>query len=424
MSSVLPFDIIALIIDIVGEDKDTNLLKQLALVSHSFLQICNKHLFATVELRDAFPTRPGPIASSKKGFVKLLNSRPDVVKYIRKLTYTVAVTVGVSHHFDSEFESFSPALTVSESDDDRFILPNLLRTISRLKCLTIIGSMLDWNALDSSLTSALLHLMHLPTINHIDLSYMQNFPLFNLTPSVNLRRLDIVFLIEADGPPILVQSEMMPKIREFHSSQSSLSTTKLLYATMQDGQPAFNFMDLRRFSMSFASFDDGRSIRYLLQNAKLLETLHLLVGFDWSLVGLHDILSPSAHTLKVLDLTVSLYSVPLPLAGLCEELEAMAGHYALEALSIEVQVDGHETEDFIGSTIQKVENVLVKSGWSALKQVSFKVSIACCLVTKVNIEKLFEALQTLPDKYLNRISKLESVAFGYSAYFVERNFLA
>ena len=71
MSSVLPFDIIALIIDIVGEDKDTNLLKQLALVSHSFLQICNKHLFATVELRDAFPTRPGPIASSKKGFVKL-----------------------------------------------------------------------------------------------------------------------------------------------------------------------------------------------------------------------------------------------------------------------------------------------------------------------------------------------------------------
>ena len=39
MSSVLPFDIIALIIDIVGENQDTNLLKELALVSHSFLQI-------------------------------------------------------------------------------------------------------------------------------------------------------------------------------------------------------------------------------------------------------------------------------------------------------------------------------------------------------------------------------------------------
>ena len=56
MSLVLPSDIIALIINIVGENKDTNLLKELALpvVSHSFfLQICSKHLFATVELCDA-----------------------------------------------------------------------------------------------------------------------------------------------------------------------------------------------------------------------------------------------------------------------------------------------------------------------------------------------------------------------------------
>ena len=85
MSSVLPFDIIALIIDIVAENKDTDLLKKLALVSHSFLQICSKHLFATVELHSAIPEFN--VASSKKGFVKLLNSRPDVVKYIRKLTY-------------------------------------------------------------------------------------------------------------------------------------------------------------------------------------------------------------------------------------------------------------------------------------------------------------------------------------------------
>jgi hypothetical protein len=44
MSSVLPFDIIALIIDIVGENNDTDLLKELALVSHSFHQLCSKHL--------------------------------------------------------------------------------------------------------------------------------------------------------------------------------------------------------------------------------------------------------------------------------------------------------------------------------------------------------------------------------------------
>ena len=45
MPSVLPFDIIAQIIDVVGKkNKDTDLLKELALVSHVFLQICSKHL--------------------------------------------------------------------------------------------------------------------------------------------------------------------------------------------------------------------------------------------------------------------------------------------------------------------------------------------------------------------------------------------
>jgi hypothetical protein len=98
----------------------------------------------------------------------------------------------------------------------------------------------------------------------------------------------------------------------------------------------------------------------------------------------------------------------------------MAGHNSmLEALSFDVRVDGHETEDFIGSIIQKVEKVLVKPGWSALRQVSFKVSIACCLAPKANIAKLSEALQSLPHKYLSHLSKLESVACNYSAYVVK-----
>jgi hypothetical protein len=217
------FEIIALIIDIIG---DTNLLKELALVSQSFHQICSKHLFATVELRNADPNyesnRIYDITSSKKGFVKLLTSRPDVVKYIRKLTYSLRVDINNDDHL------LSP------------ILSNFLSTISRLNCLTITGSMLDWNTLDSSLTSMFFHLMHLPTINHIDLSYIQNFPLSSLSPSVNLLRLDLFYLMryepsgtydrleEDDSPEIVVQ--MMPKIRELHTSGSALLTTKLLHA--------------------------------------------------------------------------------------------------------------------------------------------------------------------------------------------------
>ena len=167
MSPILPFDIISLIIDIVAEKDDTNLLKELALVSHCFHQICSKHLFADIELYEANPSLD--IGSSKKGFVKLLKSRPDVVNYIRELRYTVN-----NVNYDVQL----PPKHGSVNNEDHLlssILPNLLRTIPRLNCLMIISSHdspFDWNELDSSLKSAFLHLIHLPTINHIDLSYI------------------------------------------------------------------------------------------------------------------------------------------------------------------------------------------------------------------------------------------------------------
>ena len=396
MSPVLPFDITVLIIDIAHENKDTNLLKELALVSHSFLQICSNHLFATVELHDAVPIRD--IASSKKAFVKLLKSRPDVVKYIRKLTYKV------SRRKDDDDHLLSP------------ILPNFLPTFSRLNCLTISGSRRDWNTLDSSLISAFLHLMRLPTINHIDLSFIKNFPLSSLTSSVNLLRLDIYILtcsdpLKEDGSSeVLV--EMIPKIRELYTSTSPQVTTKLLHAKRQDGGPAFNFMDLRRLKMSFDRSYDERNFRYLLQNAKLLEKLDLEVVHGESLVGL---LSPSARALKVLHLSVSLMHGSVILGGICEELEALAGDNMLEALSfkVDVRVVFGDAVDFVGSIMQKVEKVLVKPGWSMLRQVSFKLSLADFRIDR--LRELDEALQSLPDKYLSHLSKLESVAFNYSA---------
>ena len=57
-----------------------------------------------------------------------------------------------------------------------------------------------------------------------------------------------------------------------------------------------------------------------------------------------------------------------------------------------------------------VEEVLVKPGWSALRQVSFEVCHGC--LTSVEREKS-KVLRSLPNKYLSCLSKLESVAFNY-----------
>ena len=404
---VLPYDIAIQIIDIVGETKNTNLLKRLALVSHSFNQLCSKYLFATIELHDAKHRTP----SSKKGFIKLVESRPDVIRYIHKLTYNLTRARCKKANVD---HLVSP------------VLSNFLPTISCLNTLEIIGldntsySKRQWNRLDSSLTSSFLHLMHLPTINHIHLSNIVDFPLSSLASCVNLHGLNIRSPFNwLEEECSVVQSKIAPKIREFQTELSFESMKTLLHAKRQDGQPAFDFMDLRRLSMFFARSEDYQNLRYLLQNAKLFEELHLEFGggYSASLLGLDEILSASARTLKVLDLTV-LFSSYL-LVGLCEKLEAMAGHDTLEALSFEFVLEHHEREDSIGTIVQEVETLLVKPGWSALRQVSIKFSIALACGSREYRAELVETLQCLPDIYLSRLSNLESVAFNYSV--VRRN---
>ena len=196
MTPVLPFDIFTLIIDIVGENKDTDLLKELSLVSYSFLQICSKHLFSTVELHGAAPKHN--IDTSNKGFVKLLRSRPEVVRHIRKLSYKIGL--GDNRYPLSQLQPTHRCHPSSDDDDYHLLAPILLkflRKIPCLNCLTIAAAVRDWNTLDSSLTSALLHLVHLPTINHIEISCIRNFPLSSLTSSINLHRLDIFDMFDA-----------------------------------------------------------------------------------------------------------------------------------------------------------------------------------------------------------------------------------
>ena len=82
----------------------------------------------------------------------------------------------------------------------------------------------------------------------------------------------------------------------------------------------------------------------------------------------------------------------------------------LEAITLGIHVAGHETEDFIGSIIQTMEKILVKPGWSTLRQVSFTLLIPY----DESSTELFMLLQFLPDRYLSHLPKIESIAFNYS----------
>ena len=84
-----------------------------------------------------------------------------------------------------------------------------------------------------------------------------------------------------------------------------------------------------------------------------------------------------------------------------------------------VLVNDHwpDTVDSIGLTFEEVDKVLIKPGWSALRQVSFKIKFTCWWESGL---ELYDTLQSLPDKYLSRLSNLESVASSFSTYIVKR----
>ena len=245
--------------------------------------------------------------------------------------------------------------------------------------------------------------MHLPprAIDHIEISYIQKFPLSSLIPCVNLFRLDVLYLGHDDDSFETVPSEVMPKLREFRTTGSSLLAMKLLYTKLQYGRPALNLTNLRRLSLFPEDFEDKSSIQYLLQRAKLLEEVRLPDELGQGIVELHDNLSPTACTLKVLHLTIPFppYGRVSPPTRLREELEAMAGHNVLEALTFEIEMGESNLKDCNGTIIQKVGEVLVKPGWSALRRVFFEL----------------KALRSLTiEKHLSHFSELESVAFNYS----------
>ena len=126
-----------------------------------------------------------------------------------------------------------------------------------------------------------------------------------------------------------------------------------------------------QFNHTFAFICNDHE-RDILQNAKLLEKLHLSVCLCRVLLeGLHDILSPCTHFI-ILKTLISQYPyMKNPRISLFRyRFQAFARNRkrwrGLKTLSFEVNVDGYERQNLIGSIIQIVEKVLVKPGWTAL----------------------------------------------------------
>ena len=247
----LPYDIVGHIIDILAAEGDLASVKNVSLTSSSLLHFCRRHIFHTIPF--CTNTR-----SLKNPFIKLLSNSPAIVQYIRELNFEV-------YYSDIKL---SP------------LLPNLLHTISHLKCLRITSFIFNWTVMDPLLQSALLHLMSLPSLTHFVISCMEYMPISAFAPCINLEHLDIRYttlaVFEDDECPSLQMSpSKTPRILEFKNVGSQRAVEELLRAKWNDGRPFLDFSHVKILELEFATFQDVQLTRELFENVSYLEDLKI-----------------------------------------------------------------------------------------------------------------------------------------------------
>ena len=253
MPSILPLEIEETILDLLAkDDKGHSALKTCSLVCHAFLPICRKHIFGSIVLSNDHKMVS---ASTPHAFERLLRETPEIADYIHKLELDCRI----------QFTD----LPIQES----------LRQISRLKFLTIshhygrFWERLDWS--NNSIRSALLHLLHLPTLTHFKMSDIDNFVISDLIPCVNLKYLDIgsftTVAAENAFPAVLPEYSIQPN--EFVArSGTSGAIKKLCTARRPDGQPIINFGSLSKITVDIEEREAPQELLrccHVLTNAKI-----------------------------------------------------------------------------------------------------------------------------------------------------------
>ena len=269
---LVPLEVVEQIIDIVGaktqgyydQFEDFPSLQACALVCHSFLALCRKHIFASVNLN-----RRRPISTSDD-LNRLLSNSPHLAVYIRKLDY--------------------------EFNENEFLperlpwLSSMFKKLVKLQQLKIgyyssswrTSGRLDW--MSSSERNILLPLLHLPTLTSISLSEIQNFPLADLAGCVNLKRLRICSLECSTGvgkflEALPVTPVMLEQLVIYDGNIKFLQRTKLLqrlyHARRPDGKPIIDFSSLKKILVMVTRLDSLTELFGICRNLYKIDLLSM-----------------------------------------------------------------------------------------------------------------------------------------------------
>ena len=241
------------ILDLLAEDdNDHSALKACSLVCQTFLHICRKHIFGSITLDDNHAISH----LATHALTLLLCERPEIADYIRKLDYTIEVG-----------DLTSPSIQES------------LQRISRLQCLMIChrsSPNLDWS--NNPIRPVLLHLLHLPTLTHFEVTNIDNFVVSDLIPCVNLKYLSIGFhttaATETTFPAALPEQSI--QLNEFvAATRTADAITKLCKTRRPDGRPVVDFGSLSKMAVFLRKLNEGEALQELSRRCQVLTHVNI-----------------------------------------------------------------------------------------------------------------------------------------------------
>jgi hypothetical protein len=254
MSSIFPLEIEEIILDILSEDdEDHSALKTCSLVCQAFLPICRKHIFGSIVLNDSKRFK----CPDSHEFVRLLSKSPEIADYVRKLDFTV-------RKGDMSIPS------IQES----------LKRISRLESLTVLGWVprtLNWS--NNPIRPALLHLLHLRTLTHFNVTNFLDFVVSDLIPCVNLKYLHIGNNMSAAAENTFPATLPVHPIRlnEFVVRHAStIVAMKLFTARLPDGQLIIDFGSLLKITVGIQYPSEVEVSQELIRRCHLLTNVHIM----------------------------------------------------------------------------------------------------------------------------------------------------
>ena len=238
-----PLEITAVIIESLQDDFTA--LKACSMTCRSFLPFCRAFIFRFIDLTTRIVS-----------FGRLLDSNPSISDYVHNLVYQLQY-----HDLDHS-------------------VPRVLIQFHRLHFFRLIGDEAHWNALPQPFRDSILHIIRLPSLTSLDISYFTVFPITIFSRCLNLTSLVLTNILDDSVDEYRSILNVVPQLSSFAFDPSiGKYVGKLVGAHQSNGPPILGFHNLRSLRVTVDKDKDFAVIHVLLKATNKLETLECIGVF-------------------------------------------------------------------------------------------------------------------------------------------------